>query len=328
MSAIDFDIRRLHPRTLHTQWQTQTRAGIRILELPTAQVRVRIAGTGARTLVFACDMPNVVDSYDEIIRLLGNDFRIVCFEQVGFGFSYPKRGFGFTLAEYVAVMRDMLLTLNCGPYTLVSPCVNVFQALMLAARHPVLVESLVLMQAVRWLDMRSFSDWAMRQFAWAGALIPGLGSVISGTPYLGQLLWAGMERNIARRTHPHVIHRSRERRARFEQIADPLYEAHEHGACTCFASAYQRYFDPRIEIPTVTQPTLVLWGTADRAHVDSDAKALLDYAPQASWLELADTGHHLELENPAAASAAIRTFLDEQPARSAESKTPAVLARR
>jgi pimeloyl-ACP methyl ester carboxylesterase len=311
MSAIDVDIRRLARRTkrLDPTWAVSTRPGLRMLELPQTRIRVRTAGSDGPTLVFACDMPNVVESYDEIIRLLANDFRIVCFEQPGFGFSYPKPGFGFTLRDYAGAMAAMLAALDLGPYTLVSPCQNVYQALIIAHERPALVERLVLMQAVRWLEMFDFADWAMGRFAFAGAFIPVLGKEIVGTPYLGQALWARMERQIARRTHPHVIYRAKVRPERFRQIAEPLYAAHDHGACACFGSAYQRYFDQTVHIPTASQPAMILWASADRGHARSDPKALRDYVPHAKWLEIPDTGHHLELENPEAVTRAIRDFI-------------------
>jgi hypothetical protein len=64
-------------------------------------------------------MPNVVESYDDVIRLLEDDFRIVCFEQVGFGFSFPKDGFRFARRSYVDATVEMLHALDLGPYSLV-----------------------------------------------------------------------------------------------------------------------------------------------------------------------------------------------------------------
>jgi pimeloyl-ACP methyl ester carboxylesterase len=311
MSAIDYDIRRLARRWRRqgSAWATSARPGIRMIETQCARIRTRIAGHGSRTLVFACDMPNVVESYDEIIRLLGRDFRIVCFEQTGFGFSYPKAGFRFTRRSYIDAMVEMLKVLDMGPYTLVSPCVNVFTALPVAAENPSLIEGLVLMQAICWQEQCAWAGWAMGRFMLATAYIPAFGSQLSATPYLGQWIWSRVERSFARRTHPHVIYRSKERVERFRQIADPLYAAHDHGACTCFASAFQNYFDSAEEIPRASQPSLVLWASADRGHANSDPRALLAYAPHANWIEIPDTGHHLELENPEAVTGAIRTFL-------------------
>jgi pimeloyl-ACP methyl ester carboxylesterase len=309
MNAIDYDIRRLAQRADCLTWAAATRPGIRILDLPGSRVRVRVAGRGERTLVFACDMPNVVESYDELVRLLGDQYRIVCWEQPGFAFSYPKAGFGFGLEDYAAVMGAMLEALAFKSYVVVASCQNVYQALLVADRWPHLVESVVLMQAVRWQEMRPFAVWAMKQFAFAGAFIPAFGDRIVGTPWVGQWLWASMERRIARRTHPHVIYRAQERKARFEQITQPLYAAHEHGACACFASAFQHYYEYEAALPCVRQPALVLWASADRGHAQSDPKGLLEYAPHATWREIPETGHHLELENPEAVSTAIREFL-------------------
>jgi pimeloyl-ACP methyl ester carboxylesterase len=311
MRAIDYDIRRLERRAKRPglNWAVSTRPGIRMLELPTARIRVRVAGQGARTLVFACDMPNVVESYDEIIRLLGDEFRIVCFEQPGFGFSFPKAGFRFTRRSYIDAMAGMLKVLDMGPYTLVSPCVNVFTALPVAAENPSLVDRLVLMQAIKWEDQCAWAGWAMGRFMLATAYLPVFGKEISATPYLGQWIWAKVERPFAERTHPHVIYRAKERPERFRKISDPLYAAHDHGACTCFASAYQNYFDMGAKMPAVPQPAMILWASADRGHAQSDPKALLDYVPDAKWVEIPGTGHHLELENPEAVTKAIRDFL-------------------
>jgi pimeloyl-ACP methyl ester carboxylesterase len=312
MAAIDFDIRRLERRAsrLDPKWTVGTREGIRILELPTARVRVRVAGRGEMTLVFATDMPNVVESYDHVIGLLETDYRIVVFEQVGFGFSYPKRGFTFTRRAYVDAMADMLNALGMAPYTLVSPCVNVFTALSVAKENPSLVKRLVLMQAVEWNDQCKWAGWAIDRFMLAVAFMPRGGKEIVSTRYLGQWAWASAERRLPRRTHPHVIYRSKERPELFRRITDPLYAAHEHGACSCFASSFQNYFHAADQIPVVSQPVLILWATADRGHAKANPKALRAYAPHAVWVEVPDTGHHLDLENPEAVTHAIRRFMN------------------
>ncbi|SDN83376.1 alpha/beta fold hydrolase [Afipia sp. GAS231] len=313
MNGYDFDIWRLQRRRrqLDLGWAATTRPGIRFIDLPTTRIRVRVAGRGNRTIVFACDMPNVVDNYDDVIRLLENDYRIVVFEQPGFGFSHPKAGFDFTRQAYADALAGMLRELAIGPYILAFPCVSNFYALSVAKQHPDLVEKLVLMQA---------SDWS-RQCEWAGTVIgrfvlvtmglPVLGTQMTATPYLGQATWAAVEPWFARRTHHHVIYKSSERPELFARLSKPLYEAYEHGACHCFASAFQHFFcDSESEIPVVDQPALILWATGDRSHHVSNSRGLMNYAPHARWQEIADTGHHLDLENPKAVTGAIRRFLD------------------
>ncbi len=321
MKGYDFDIWRLGRRAkrLGPDFATTTRPGIRLIDLPTTQVRVRVAGQGTQTIVFACDMPNVVENYDEVIRHLEQDYRVVCFEQPGFGFSYPKPGFTFTRQAYADVLTSVLRELAVGPSILAFPCVSIFYALQVAYQHADLVEQLVLMQATNWSRQCAWAGNVVGRFLLVTAALPLFGTQVTATPFLGQGVWAAVEPAFARRTHPHVIYKAAERQELFQRLSTPLYEAFDHGACNCMASAFQHYFkDPEAAIPKVEQPALILWATGDRSHRQSDSHGLMAYAPNAVWQEIPDTGHHLDLENPAAVTGAIRRFLAAAPSSSLE----------
>lgn len=131
MRAIDIDILRLSRRlsTIDREVITGSRPGIQLLELDDSYVRIRTAGTGQHTIVVACDPPNVVENYDAFIGALEADFRVVIFEQPGFGFSYPKLRFDFTRRGYARILTQVLDRLGHGPYVLAfrqsadfSPC--------------------------------------------------------------------------------------------------------------------------------------------------------------------------------------------------------------
>jgi pimeloyl-ACP methyl ester carboxylesterase len=66
-------------------------------------------------------MLNVVDNYDEVIRHLEDDYRVVCFEQQGFGFSYPNASFDFTRQAFADVLGDLLRELDIRPCVLAFP---------------------------------------------------------------------------------------------------------------------------------------------------------------------------------------------------------------
>ncbi len=301
---------RRRAKRLDPAWAAGTRPGIRIVDLPETQVRLRIAGQGSRTIVFCCDPPNVVENYDEVIQHLEADYRVVCIEQPGFGFSYPKARFDFTRQAYARAHIAVLETLGPGPYVLAYPCIQAFTALEIAGRRPDLVSALVLMQATGWTRQKQWAGLVVKRFLLAAAFLPVVGRLVTATPFLGQAVWAAAEPGFARRTHHHVIYRAAARPALFERLARPLYDAFDHGACNCMASGFQCYFkDPEAAIPRATQPALVLWATGDRSHVASDRRGLLAYVPQARWEEVPETGHHLDIENPAAVTGAIRRFL-------------------
>lgn len=315
MRAVDIDILRLSRRlsTMDRETITGSRPGIQLLELDDSYVRIRTAGVGPRTIVVACDPPNVVENYDAVIAALEADFRVVVFEQPGFGFSYPKAGFDFTRRDYARVLTQVLDRLGHGPYVLAFPCIAIFHALQVAFDRPELVDKLVLMQATSWTTQRK---WVTQVIGTFSSLLSGItefsdiGEKVTAMPFLGQGVWAVAEPSFARQTHKYAVYRSAQRPALFKALLDPLEDAFERGACNCMASSYQNYFlDDESDIPVVKQETLVLWANKDWMHRNSDPQGLLRYTPQAHWEEIPYTGHHLDLENPQAVTAAIRRFL-------------------
>jgi len=310
----------------------ETRPGIRIVDLPTTQVRVRIAGTGSKTLVFTCDPPNVVEQYDEIIERLGKNHRIVVMELPGAGFSFPKSDFGFTLPNYVDALKALLVELDMAPYVLVSPCVSTYTALFAAAENPDLIERVVLMQATGWAQEVYWTRELAKLLTPLMMGIPVFGDKVWGAPYLGQALSALTERWFPHMTTGPSVYRAKKRPDFAEKFMTPHKAAFAHGACNCQVSLYQRYFiGDDANFPRIKQPALVLWGNCDISHdnrslrsrkglpgllartlgepVQSDKRGLLKYAPHASFKEIEKTGHFLELESPAEVCKVIAEFL-------------------
>ncbi len=308
--------------------------GIRMISLPDTLIRVRIAGEGKTTIVFACDPPNVVEQFDEVIEQLPG-YRVICFEQPGFGFSYPKSGFGFTLPEYVRALRRLLQTLDMGPYVLVMPCVSTYYGIVAAAEHPELIQHLVLMQATSWEQELYWVEELARFFVLITNGIPFIGNKLMGIPYLGQLLGALTERWFPQLTQPFAVYQAKKRPALLAKFMVPGKAAFQRGACNCMASFYQEYFRERnLQFPCPPQPTLVLWANRDLSHdnrrllnkvsstlrrlliwamfneIQSDKRGLLSYVPQARFREIDRTGHHLELENPRTVCGEIRAFIE------------------
>jgi pimeloyl-ACP methyl ester carboxylesterase len=68
-------------------------------------------------------------------------------------------------------------------------------------------------------------------------------------------------------------------------------------------------FDVRDELPRLRLPTLVVVGRDDRLTPPKLAAELAATIPQAQLVEIAAAGHFPQLEQPAAVTAALRTFL-------------------
>jgi pimeloyl-ACP methyl ester carboxylesterase len=310
----------------------RTRPGVRVVDLPATRIRVRVDGSGPRTLLFVCDPPNVVEQYDEIIARLGARHRVAVMEQPGMGFSFPKAGFGFTLRDYTDAMVALLESLDLAPYVLVCPCASSYTGLFAAAAAPELIERLVLMQATEWDQERRWLTELAKVLGMLAMGVPLVGDKVIGTPYLGQALSASTERWFPNLTTPPSVYRAGRRPELLDKFMGPHKQAFRDGACNCQVSMYQRYFvGDDADFPRPRQPALVLWANRDISHdntfarerkglsgvlarilsnpIRSDKHGLLKYLPHAAFREFDDTGHFLELENPAAVCGAIEEFL-------------------
>ena len=260
----------------------EARGDVTLVDLPRATVRVRVAGSGARTLAIVPDPPNVIEHYDRLIALLEPDVRVVCLEAPGFGFSTPKPNFDFTLDAQVETIATLLFRLRLGPYALAFPCFAGILAVRLAIEHPELVSHLVLVQTPAWSEEMG---WVRR--------IDSKG--ILQTPFVGQLLTSFGKRRVARSWYRAALPRG----ADPGPFLRPALHAFDDGASYCLASAFQaatRERDPRLR--RVRQPALVVWGDADRTHRRTDKRSILEYVPHADWTQFDAAGHFPDLEQP------------------------------
>lgn len=69
--------------------------------------------------------------------------------------------------------------------------------------------------------------------------------------------------------------------------------------------------DPALieKLPSITAPTLVLWGTADRIVTPAYGRAFAAHIPGATFVLVDDAGHLPHLEDPAATFAALDAFV-------------------
>lgn len=269
---------------------SRTRGDLHFMHLPGASIRYRLAGTGARTIVFCADPPVTLELYDELIAGLAADFRVVVFELPAFGLSLPRLGLDFGLEAMARVIREFLERLVLGPYVLAFPCVPAYSALWLASHHSELVSGLVLMQA---------PDWE-QELRWRHGRDP---KNILGRPYLGQILLRLLRRKRAGMWYRLALGR----RELLEHFTQTTQCAFDHGGSFSLASAFQRHLNgPEPAFGVIHQPALVVWGEADRSHQDTDRASIRRYLPRARMVSIAEAGHFPELETPQHFAAEVR----------------------
>jgi len=261
------------------------REGLRMVSVSRGDIRVRVAGAGPHTVVFVCDMPALIEHYDDLFTLLEPRYRVVCIELPGMGFSVPGPAFRFTLVEQASVVEEVLRALGAQACTLVFPCVNGYLALLLAQNAPALVSRVVVLQTPSWEQEQR---WARRiDFRDRGWL---------ATPVVGQLLVAVSRRAMARRWFTKASSGSSDA-AVFSARAAAGFDA---GCSWALASLTQAYFSgPAPVFAPIAQPSLTIWGARDRTHQMTDEQSVLQYFRDAESVTFPDAGHSPELKQPA-----------------------------
>jgi pimeloyl-ACP methyl ester carboxylesterase len=291
-TSIDTVIPHIRSRSITQSPAFNAHHGIYYARFPEALIRYRVAGEGSQTLVLATDAPVVIEQYDELLQLLENDFRVIVFEIPGFGFSLPRLGFSFEFTRMNNLVARFLKSLNIGPYILAFPCVTAYGAVDIADRFPGLVSGVVLIQSPEWSE----------EIKWKhGRDTRGLLS----TPIIGQLGLQFLKRKATSRWLAEAVGR----RERIPQFIENTGTSFTCGACFCLASAFQHYLtEAAPSLAPVRQPSLIVWGEADKSHRYTDKASSKLYCPQARDVRFQNAGHFPELEEPERFSSEIKAW--------------------
>jgi pimeloyl-ACP methyl ester carboxylesterase len=266
------------------------------VDLPGARVHTRVAGHSERTMVIVPDPPNLIAHHRDVIERLARDFRVVCLELPGFGRSELRDGARFSLELQVEVMAGLLERLAVRHAILEMSCLGALVGLRLARLRPDLVERLVLAQVSTQEQMQ----------AWAkGTDVCGL----IHTPRVGQRLVSLGRRFIARHWYQAALPEGTDARTR-QRYLRPTLQALREGGPFELASAYQALQrSGALEYSDIRQPTLLLWGRADRTHEGTSARPLLQALPRARLVELEGCGHFPTLEESGRYEERLRSWL-------------------
>ncbi|WP_224248352.1 alpha/beta fold hydrolase [Hyalangium gracile] len=266
------------------------------VELARARVHTRVVGQGSKTLVIVPDPPNLIEHHRDVIESLARDFRVICFELPGFGRSQLRNGARFSLELQVEVMAGVLERLAVRQAILEMSCLGALVGLRLARLRPELVERLVLAQVSTQERMRT---WAK------GTDVCGL----IHTPRVGQALVSLGRRFIARHWYQAALPEGTDGRTR-QRYLQPTLQALREGGDFELASAYQSLRRAgALDYGDIRQPTLLLWGRADRTHEGASARDLLHALPRAELVELDGCGHFPTLEEAGRYEERLRAWL-------------------
>lgn len=257
-------------------------------------LRVLDTGGPKQPLLIVPDGPCVIEHYAALIGLLSPDFRVVCFDLPGFGFSYPSLKYDFSVSQTTEILVEVMDCLDIAYASLSFTCANGFFALSLAQKYPNRVSHLVLAQTPSFELMRQ----------WNERIIPKILRV----PYLGQALTAGFSRQFSYRWYDQALPQNSEHKSQFTECAD---QALRSGGCFCLASLVQGLSPTRdSELNEVSVPTLLIYGNRDRSHRQTDFTSLRNHVPDAAIVPFNGCGHFPDLERPKEYAKQVKQFIN------------------
>ncbi len=257
-------------------------SGTRMLDTPLATVRVRDTGGTRPAIVMVPDGPCVIEHYDALFAELSDDFRVVCFELPGLGFSYPRPDYDFGISRSVEVVASVLDALDIDRAALAFSCGNGYYALATARAYPQRIERLILIQTPSLAAMRT----------WVKRAIPRPLRI----PVIGQITAAAAADMFASRWFDVALPRDSKIKSDMRERART---ALGDGACFCLASIVQGLgTTTENDVSNIDVPTTMIYGDRDWSHKTTDFETFRDLAPDATIHRFEGCGHFPELERP------------------------------
>ncbi len=237
-------------------------------------------------------------TWDRVLDNLSEVYRVVAPDLPGFGASEkpPLNRYGYRVNSFAETVADLYGGLEFGPATIVGHGLGGAIALAVAAQHPELVSSLVLVDALVYpgpLDFR-------RRIA----LLPIVGGFVFKQLW-GKSTFRAFYRQTLVSNHAEVSN---------ERI-DSYYRSFSFPAARGSALATLRgALDTRpivAHTSRIQTPTLVVWGQHDRVYPPALGQRLARELRDCSFA-LLDAGHAPQEEKPLELAQLIRRFLRGQ----------------
>lgn len=245
-----------------------------------------IHGLGSHTFAFRHIIPD-----------LARHFRVVALDLKGFGFSERPSSGDYTLSGQVELVRAFMERLGIDRATVLGHSMGGAVTMRLALTHPARVERLVL--------VASASDLELGRHVRGAALLRHLLPLVAPLTYHNRRF-----RKMTLKTGYYDGDLCTE-----DVIQAYLRPSRIRGYLRALGNTMAAWRkDPPLEPSAISQPTLILWGEADRWLPLSRGERLHSLIPNSRLIVIERAGHLILEERPEAALEAILGFLLEKQA--------------
>ena len=245
------------------------------IEANGASLRYDLSGSGPDTVVAIHEVGGCIESWDDALPALQRRFRVLRYDQRGFGMSEKTRAITMdgTVADLVALLDALGIT---GPVHLAGCAMGAAIALAFAGRYPARVGRVV----------------AASPATWANADPASAKKRIEETERGGV---RAVEQGSLSASYPEVM-RALDR-ARFERFRRRWLGNDPEAMAAILRMSTNPAFDLSPELARIAAPTLVIGCTHDGIRTPAMVAKVATQIPGAKYVEAA-SGHFMAVETP------------------------------
>ncbi|MEP1489242.1 MAG: alpha/beta hydrolase [Algibacter sp.] len=226
------------------------------------------------------DGPNVIEHHKELITKLSNNFRVICFEFPGIGFSYPNSNYDYSFPNASKLIINLMDILKIEKAALAFSCSNGFYAIKTAELFPLRVNRLFLSQTP--------SLQAMNK--WTESAIPKLLKI----PIIGQIANIFSEKKFAKIWYKYALPKHTD----ISKYQNKALKALGNGGCFCLSSLVQGLKkETNSTLKVLETPATLVWGSKDFTHKNTNKLSITKHLPNCEIIEFDNCGHFPELED-------------------------------
>lgn len=253
---------------------------IKLVETNFGRVRVFDSEGEKPVIISVPDGPNVIEHHEYLIEKLSKEFRVICFEFPGFGFSYPTLKYDYSLDKSANIILNLMDSLKVERAALSFSCANGFYAIKVAQIAPDRFTHLFLSQTPSMHSMES----------WVNDTIPKILTI----PILGQMTNSLLEKKLANSWYKYALPKGYD----ISNYQHKALNALKKGSCFCLSGLVQGLAqEVNSVLKTIEVPATLIWGNMDFTHKKTNNKSILEHLPECEIIEFKNCGHFPELED-------------------------------
>jgi pimeloyl-ACP methyl ester carboxylesterase len=243
-------------------------------------VRLLDSGGNKPVIINVPDGPNVIEHHNNLIKQLSKNFRVICFELPGVGFSYPNSKYNYSIDNASKLIINVMDILKIERAILAFSCSNGFYAIKVAELFPERIIQLFLSQTP---SLHAMGEWTKN------AILP-----ILKRPLIGQIANSYSDKKFAKLWYKYAIPKETDK-CQYQKIA---LNALQNGSCFCLSGLVQRLTkEVNTSLNVLEIPATLIWGTKDYTHKDTNNNSIIEHLPNCKIIDFSNCGHFPELEN-------------------------------